>query len=323
MVKGAAKTTIAVMTSGGDAPGMNAAIRGVYSRARELQYSVLGIRDGFSGLLRDDIFELTYDRVGHILETGGTILGTSRCEEFKREEAQEQGAEICRRHGIEAVVVIGGDGSFQGAQRLYEQGIGVVGIPGTIDLDIGCTEYTLGFDTAVNSAVWAIDRISDTSRAHHCYSVVEVMGRRAGYIAMGCGIANSACAILIPERDTLSSLIDDLRKRKESYGTIVMAEGVGKVSEVAGLIESSLHVHTRMDVLGFLQRGGPPTFRDRVTGCRMGAFAVELIREGKICHVVAQKRGELLGIPIGEALNEKRSFPEEMYLLGRTISAQL
>lgn len=315
------RTTIAVMTSGGDAPGMNAAIRGVYNRAKECGYHILGIKNGYTGLISNDIEELKSADVEHIVRMGGTILGTSRCEEFKQLDVQKKAAAICRDHHIDAVVVIGGDGSFQGALKLFQQGIGVIGIPGTIDLDIGCTEYTLGYDTAVNAAMEAIDRISDTSWAHHCYSVVEVMGRRAGYIAMDCGIATAAQKILIPERETMEHLIDDLKVRDNHYGTIVLSEGVGKAEDVAAKIQSELNVHTRVNVLGFLQRGGTPTCTDRVYGCRMGTYAVDLITEGKMCHVVVVKNGTLMAEAIEDALQERREFPEELYSVGLTMSA--
>lgn len=314
------RTTIAVMTSGGDSPGMNAAIRGAYSRASEYGYRVLGIRDGYTGLLKKDIIELTYKDVEYIVQRGGTILGTSRCEAFMKLDGQKKAAEICREYDISAVIVIGGDGSFRGALALAAQGIGVIGIPGTIDLDIGCTEYTLGYDTAANAAMEAIDRIADTSWAHHCYSVVEVMGRRAGYIAMSCGIASAAQKILIPERQTMEHLIDDLRQREKTGGVIVLSEGVGKAKDVADLIEKELNIHTRVNVLGFLQRGGKPTCMDRVFGCRMGAFAVDLIQKKKVCHVVAVQHGNLVAEQIENALSEKREFPEELYLVGRTVS---
>ena len=311
--------TIAVMTSGGDAPGMNAAIWGVFIRAREYGYRVLGIRRGFAGLLDEEIFELEHEDVDQIISRGGTVLGTSRCEEFYQIPVQEKAAQICRSYGISTVVVVGGDGSFRGAECLNQQGIGVVGIPGTIDLDIGCTEYTLGFDTAVNSAMETIDKIEDTSRAHRCYSVVEVMGRRAGYIAEYCGIANSACKIIIPERDTMSDLIEDLKSQKQRYGTIIVAEGAAKAGDVANMIEEEFRVHTRVDVLGFLQRGGSPTNRDRVCGCRMGAYAVDLIRQDKTSHVVVISRGDVDHIRIDRALEAVRNLPEELFKLGVTV----
>lgn len=316
------KKTIAVMTSGGDAPGMNAAIRGVFSRAAENGYRVLGIRDGYTGLLAEDIFEMKFCDVETIPSMGGTVLGTSRCEAFKQPEVQAKAAEICRKHGIDAVVVIGGDGSFQGALRLHEAGVGVIGIPGTIDLDIGCTEYTLGFDTAVNSAIESVDKIIDTSRAHHCYTVVEVMGRRAGYIAMYCGISNSARKILIPEKESMKTLIEDLHRDNCRGGVIVVAEGVAKAETVAKMIEEELSVHARVDVLGFLQRGGSPTCKDRICGCHMGAYAVDLIKNGSCCHVVAVKNGGLQSIPIEEALQQTREFPEYLYELGQTMTAR-
>lgn len=312
--------TVAVMTSGGDAPGMNAAIRGVYGRAKEYGYRVLGIRNGYTGLLFRDIFELCYEDVEHIVRMGGTILGTARCEEFYTEEGQKKAADICREIGIDAVVVIGGDGSFKGALKLANQGIGVIGIPGTIDLDIACTEYTLGYDTAVNAAMEAIDRIADTSMAHRCYSVIEVMGHRAGYIAMSCGIATAAQKILIPERHTIDHLIEDLKRRNEQGGIIVLSEGVGKAEEAAALIEKELHIHTRANVLGFLQRGGNPTCWDRVCGCRMGAYAVDLFKRNCNRHVVAIKKGAITSEQIEKALLETREFPEELYRAGKTIS---
>ena len=311
---------IAVLTSGGDAPGMNAAIRGVYGRAAQLGFKVIGIRDGYTGLLREDMAELKYEDVERIIPMGGTVLGTSRCLEFHKEEVQKQAADICRKHGISAVVVIGGDGSFQGALRLYQQGINVVGIPGTIDCDIPCTEYTIGFDTAVNAALESIDRIHDTARSHKCYSIVEVMGRRAGYIAMWCGISASASGILIPEDKNPGSIVEQLRNKKKKSGVIVLAEGCGKACDLAPVLEKELGVHTRHDVLGFLQRGGSPTARDRVCGSRMGAFAVDLIERGESCHVVALNHGQLEGLPIEKALSIEHSFPKWLTDLGTVIT---
>lgn len=312
---------IAVMTSGGDAPGMNAAVRGVYSRAKEYGYKVMGIRDGFTGLIHEDLFEMTDAFVACIIGRGGTELGTSRCEEFKETETQKLAADICRKYGISAVVVIGGDGSFQGALCLYHQGIGVVGIPGTIDLDIGCTEYTLGFDTAVNSAIDSIDKIMDSTRAHKCFSVVEVMGRRRGYIAMWCGIANSAAKIIVPEKqETIGEICEELKSKNLRGGLIVVAEGAGSAKEYAEAIEQNLGVHTRVDVLGFLQRGGNPTARDRVCGCKMGAYAVDMIRDERTCHIVAAKDGDLTATWIEDALREVRDLPEWLGKLGKTIT---
>lgn len=210
---------IAVLTSGGDAQGMNAAIYGIFGRAQELGYELYGIRNGYAGLLREDIVKLHREDVRHIVAKGGTILGTARCDEFKELSVQKKAADICRKYGISDLIVIGGDGSYQGAYCLSKQGIGVVGVPGTIDLDIGCTEYTIGFDTAVNIAVEAIDRIADTSEAHSCFSVVEVMGRRAGFIALWSGIAGSARAIFADSNTTAEQIVDHLRKYHFTSGT--------------------------------------------------------------------------------------------------------
>ena len=290
------------------------------------------------------MFELSFDDVAEIIPLGGTMLGSSRCLEFHQEETQAKAADICRKHGIEALIVIGGDGSFQGALRLYEHGIEaliviggdgsfqgalrlyehgipVVGIPGTIDLDIACTDYTLGFDTSVNAVIENVDRIYDTSRSHSCYTVVEVMGRRAGYIAMWSGISESANCIIIPEDpQSYKSIIHKIEQDKRKDGVIVLAEACGQAKVVAKALENELGVHTRQDVLGFLQRGGSPSAKDRVYGCAMGSYAVDLIEKGQNCHVVAEQHGELVGIPIKEALAMKKEFPKWLSELGRTIS---
>lgn len=314
------RQTIAIMTSGGDAPGMNAAIQGAYCNASELGYRVLGIRNGFAGLLKEEIFRLSDGDVKNIIQSGGTILGTSRCEEFEREEAQSRAARICKKHGISAVVVIGGDGSFQGALRLYRQGIGVIGVPATIDLDIGCTDYTIGFDTAVNSAMESIDKIRDTSRSHSCCSVIEVMGRRAGYIALWCGIANTAKTILVPEKPDLDGFIQHLRSIHFTDGTVIVAEGCGKAQEIAERIQESLKIHTRANVLGFLQRGGSPTCRDRLYGCRMGAYAADLIHAGRLGHVVIAKNGQVSDMELSQALSMTKPFPDDLYRLNQVIA---
>lgn len=314
------RTTIAIMTSGGDAPGMNAAIQGAYCNASELGYRVLGIRNGFTGLLEGDLFQLQDGDVKNIIQMGGTILGTSRCEEFQKEAAQRQAAAYCVEKGIHAVIVIGGDGSFSGAQKLAGHGIGVVGIPATIDLDIGCTDYTIGFDTAVNSAMESIDKIRDTSRAHSCCSVIEVMGRRAGYIALWCGIANTAKTILVPEKQDTDSFIEHLRSIHFTDGTVIVAEGCGRAEEIAGKIQESLKIHTRANVLGFLQRGGSPTCKDRLYGCMMGAYAADMVHSGRLCHVVVSRNGEVSHMEIDEALSVTKPFPDYLYHLNQVIS---
>lgn len=311
---------IAVLTSGGDAQGMNAAIYGVYGKALERGYEVYGIRNGYAGLLEEDIFRIKQEDVRHIAAKGGTILGTARCDAFREEAVQKEAADICRKNGITDVIVIGGDGSYQGAMCLNRQGIGVIGIPGTIDLDIGCTEYTIGFDTAVNNAVEAIDRISDTSDAHSCFSVVEVMGRRAGFIALWSGIAGSARAIFADQNTSAEKIVAHLRKNHFTSGTIVLAEGAGKAEEMAAIIENELHVHTRANVLAFIQRGGKPTAKDRVYGCMMGAYAVDLISENKTHHLVCIKQDQLCNVDIQEGLCQTKTCPEYLCRLGRTLS---
>lgn len=311
---------IAVMTGGGDTPGMNAAIRGVYSRAKEYGYHVIGIRDGFTGLLNEDLYELEYSDVEDIVPFSGTVLGTSGCEEFKKLEVRKLAAYICRKYDISSVIVIGGEGSFRDALKLYEQGIGVIGIPAGIELDMGFTDYMLGFDTAVNCAMDSIDKIENTSKARDCYSVVEVTGRKTGYIAICCGIVDSVQKIIIPERQDMDSLMQDLRQQHLSCGTIVVAEGAGRADDIACKMEQELGVHARVNVLGFRQRGGIPTSKDRFYGCAMGAYAVDLIYEYKNCHAVAVKAGELKAVRLEDALKEKRRFPEWIYRLENTLS---
>lgn len=313
------KSTIAIMTSGGDAPGMNAVIQGAYASAVEHGYELLGIYNGYTGLINNEIKPLDISAVKKYAGHGGTILGTSRCPEFKEEAVQKKAAEICRQHNIKAIIIAGGDGSFQGALKLAQQGIGVIGIPATIDLDIDCTDYTLGFDTAVNAAMEAIDRIKDTSESHSCCTVVEVMGRNAGYIAMWTGITNAADAFLIPETLDEKAMMESLSEKKLEGGIVVVAEGAGKAADIAPKIEKLFHIHTRSDVLGFIQRGGNPTCQDRLYGNMMGSYAVDLISENKLCHIVTVKDGKLSSVEIKEGLSEKKVFPEYVYHLNQII----
>ena len=261
--------TIGVLTSGGDAPGMNAAIRAVVRKALANGKKVKGIRKGYSGLLNEEIIDMTANDVSNTIERGGTILFTARCKEFMTKEGQERGAEICRNHGIDGIVVIGGDGSFKGAQALANLGVNTVGVPGTIDLDISCTEYTIGFDTAVNTAMEAIDKVRDTSTSHERCSIIEVMGRNAGYIALWCGIANGAEDILLPEnynydeQEIINNIIAN-RKRGKKHHIIVNAEGVGHSTSMARRIEAATGIETRATILGHMQRGGNPTDRKSV-----------------------------------------------------------
>ena len=312
--------TIGVLTSGGDAPGMNAAVRAVVRTAVSLGCNVKGIRKGYAGLLEEDIVDLHAGSVSDILNKGGTFLYTARCDEFKTKEGQQLGADICRKHGIDGIVVIGGDGSFRGAQKLASLGINTIGVPGTIDLDISCTDYTIGFDTAVNTAMEAIDKVRDTSTSHGRVSIIEVMGRRAGYIALWCGIATGAEDILLPEHfdgnmpKLEQGLIENIlstRARGKKHHLIINAEGIGHSYGMAKRIEAATGVETRATILGHMQRGGSPTAKDRYYASLMGAYAAELLAEGKTNRVVACKDGKILDYDIQEALAMKKDISEE------------
>ena len=299
--------TIGVLTSGGDAPGMNAAVRAVVRTAVSLGCNVKGIRKGYAGLLEEDIVDLHAGSVSDILNKGGTFLYTARCDEFKTKEGQQLGADICRKHGIDGIVVIGGDGSFRGAQKLASLGINTIGVPGTIDLDISCTDYTIGFDTAVNTAMEAIDKVRDTSTSHERCSIIEVMGRNAGYIALWCGIANGAEDILLPEtfhydEELLVQHIIESRKVGKTHHIIINAEGIGHSTSMARRIEAATGIETRATILGHLQRGGNPTAKDRMYASLMGAYAVKALISGKSNRVVAYKHGEVTDFDIDEAL---------------------
>ena len=276
--------TIGILTSGGDAPGMNAAIRAVVRTALGRGIRVRGIRRGYHGLLQEEIIDMTARDVSDIIQRGGTILQTARCKEMRTEEGQQKAAAICKKYGIQGLVVIGGDGSFAGAQKLSNLGINTIGIPGTIDLDIACTEYTIGFDTAVNTAMEAIDKVRDTSTSHERCSVIEVMGRDAGYLALWCGIANGAERILMPEEHDYDEekIIADIignRKRGKQHYIIINAEGIGDSMNMAKRIEEATGMETRATILGHMQRGGSPTCKDRVYASIMGAKAVEKERQ--------------------------------------------
>lgn len=307
--------TIGVLTSGGDAPGMNAAIRSVVRTALGKGLRVRGIRRGYQGLMEEEIIDLSARDVSDTIQRGGTILQTARCKEMRTEEGQQKAAAICKKYGIEGLVVIGGDGSFVGAQKLAKLGINTIGIPGTIDLDIDCTEYTIGFDTAVNTAMEAIDKVRDTSTSHQRCSIVEVMGRDAGYLALWCGIANGAEEILLPEEhnydesEIIKRIIDNRDRGKKHY-IIINAEGVGDSINMAKRIEEATGMETRATILGHMQRGGSPTAKDRVYASIMGAKAVELLCEGKTNRVVGYKHGEYIDVDIDEALNMEKKLPE-------------
>ncbi len=317
--------TIGVLTSGGDAPGMNAAIRSVVRTAIAYGIKVKGIQKGYAGLLDEEIIDLDAGSVSDILSRGGTFLYTARCAEFRTEEGQKKGAEICRKHGIDGIVVIGGDGSFQGARKLAALGINTIGIPGTIDLDIACTEYTIGFDTAVNTAMEAIDKVRDTSTSHERCSIIEVMGRSAGYIALWCGIANGAEDILLPELYNYdeSAIIDNIiknRKRGKKHHIIINAEGVGHSASMAKRIEAATGVETRATILGHLQRGGSPTAKDRVYASIMGAYAVDALVSGKTNRVIAYRHGEYVDLDIEEALAMKKEIDPFQFSVAKILS---
>ncbi|MFI3238833.1 MAG: 6-phosphofructokinase [Lachnospiraceae bacterium] len=317
--------TIGVLTSGGDAPGMNAAIRAVVRRALSKGVKVMGIHRGYQGLLNEEIVEMNTRSVSDIIQRGGTVLGTARCMEFMTLEGQIKGAEICRKFGIDGIVVIGGDGSYQGAQKLSHQGINTIGVPGTIDLDISSTDYTIGFDTAVNTAMEAIDKVRDTSSSHERCSIIEVMGRNAGYIALWCGIANGAEDILIPEKYDFNEqeLIDNIitnRKMGKKHHLIINAEGIGQSIPMARRIEAATGMETRATILGHMQRGGSPTCKDRYYGSIMGSYAADILCEGKTNRVVGMKEGALKDFDIDEALAMKKDIDGYEFEVNRALS---
>ena len=307
--------TIGVLTSGGDAPGMNAAIRAVVRKAIQNGTRVKGIKKGYQGLLNEEIIDMEARSVSDIIQRGGTILGTARCSEFKTEEGQAKGAEICRKHGIDGIVVIGGDGSYRGAQALARHGINTIGLPGTIDLDIACTDYTIGFDTAVNTAMEAIDKVRDTSSSHERCSIIEVMGRNAGYIALWCGIANGAEDVLIPEKydyneqQIINNIISN-RKKGKTHHLIINAEGIGHSTSMARRIEAATGVETRATILGYMQRGGSPSCKDRVFSSITGADSADILCEGKSNRVVGYRDGKFVDYDIEEALQMQKDIPE-------------
>lgn len=317
--------TIGVLTSGGDAPGMNAAIRAVVRTAIARGLKVKGIKKGYQGLLNEEISDMEAKDVSDIIQRGGTILGTARCLEFKTPEGQQKGAEICRKHGIDGIVVVGGDGSYRGAQALSRNGINTIGLPGTIDLDIACTEYTIGFDTAVNTAMNAIDKIKDTSSSHERCSIVEVMGRNAGYIALWCGIANGAEDVLLPENYDFNeqSIINNIiesRKKGKTHHIIINAEGIGHSTSMARRIEAATGIETRATILGYMQRGGSPTAKDRYYASIMGAYAVDIMLQGKTNRVVGTRHGDVTDFDIETALNMEKSINEYEYEVSKLLS---
>ena len=316
--------TVGVLTSGGDAPGMNAAVRAVVRCGIVAGFQVKGIRRGYTGLLEEDIFDMNARSVADIIQKGGTILYTARCPEMMRPEGQEKAAFILKKHGIDALVVIGGDGSYRGALALSREGINVVGIPGTIDLDIACTDYTIGFDTALNTAMEAIDKVRDTSASHERCSIIEVMGRKAGHIALWSGIATGAEEVLVTERYDYDEqkIIDNIIEKKKlgkKLHIIINAEGIGDSNGMAKRIEAATGLETRATIIGYMQRGGSPTCRDRVMASAMGAKAIEILAEGKTKRIVAWKNGEFCDYDIEEALEMQKDLNDDLWEISRKL----
>lgn len=317
--------TIGVLTSGGDSPGMNAAVRAVVRTALENDMRVLGVNNGYEGLMMGDVREMNLRSVSNMIQRGGTILHTARSEEFKTERGQQRAAEMCRRLGIEGLVVIGGDGSFRGAQALSKQGINCVGVPATIDNDIACTDYTIGYDTAMNTVMEMVDKVRDTTQSHSRCSVIEVMGRSAGYIALYAGIAVGATTILIPEfeYDFELDVIDKMRKTISTgkrHFIVILAEGCGNATEMAAQIQEKTGVEARATILGHVQRGGSPTVSDRVLASRMGNYAARILRDESKSCVVAVKEDRLVNFPIDEALAMTKTIDLDTYRMAHEIS---
>ncbi len=316
--------TIGVLTSGGDAPGMNAAVRAVTRTALQKGFKVIGIRRGYNGLLNGDMVELKARNVSNIIQRGGTEIFTARCKEFKDWEYVLKAKEVCEKANMAGVVVIGGDGSFRGAADLSKAGIPCVGIPGTIDNDIQCSEYTIGYDTAMNTVMELVDKLRDTSHSHERCAVVEVMGRGAGHIALNTGIAVGAIAALVPEVPyDFNELVAKIKRGRETgkeQFIIIVAEGVGGTEELAKRIQESTGIESRATILGHVQRGGSPTVRDRVMASEMGYYAVELLEKGIGNRVVGVKDGKVYDVDIQEALSMKKPFDERLYKIANNIS---
>ena len=318
-------TAIGVLTSGGDAPGMNAAVRAVVRTAIDMGIKCYGIRRGYNGLIEGDIVEMTLRDVSDIIHRGGTVLYTARSPMFKTEEGMKLAIDNCKKFGISGIVVIGGDGSYRGARDLSMRGIPCVGLPGTIDNDISSTDYTIGFDTAMNTAMEMVDKLRDTTQSHERCSVVEVMGRRAGWIALESGIAVGATAILVPEvpfnldRDVIAKIQKTQQSGKKHF-IIIVAEGVGEVQKLADEIEENTGIESRATVLGHVQRGGSPTVRDREMASCMGYYAVELLSRGIGNRVVSYRNGKILDYDIYEALNMVKPFDVDKFKIANVIS---
>lgn len=318
--------TIGILTSGGDAPGMNAAVRAVVRAGIYNGLNVKGIMRGYAGLLEDEIEDLTLSSVGDILQKGGTILRTARCEEFKKKEVRQKAYEILKKHGIEGLIVVGGDGSFRGAQLLSQEwNVNTIGIPGTIDNDIPCSDYTIGFDTACNTVIDAINKIRDTATSHERANIVEVMGRNAGYIALYAGVAGGAEMIILPEVEwNIDELCDKITygiKRGKLHHIIVLAEGVMSAPELAKMIQERLpKLDLRYTVLGHIQRGGAPSVMDRILASQMGARAVELLLENKSQRIISIRDNKIVDDDIDDALAMKKEFNKKLYELSKILS---
>ncbi len=309
---------IGVLTSGGDAPGMNAAVRAVVRTAIANGIECVGIRRGWQGLINSDFVPLTRESVGHILSRGGTILYTARSDEFMTEKGRLKAVATCKMLGLDGIVAIGGDGTFRGALELSRLGVPVVGVPATIDNDVGCTNYTIGFDTACNTAIDCIDKLRDTMQSHERCSVVEVMGRNAGFLALYVGIAVGATTVLVPERPIdfhkdVVERIQDSRLAGNTHFMIVVAEGVGSAVEIGKQIHEAVGMDPRVTVLGHIQRGGAPNARDRETATRMGYYAVNAFAEGRSNCIIATQEGGIVEIPIEEALARKKHLQMDRY----------
>lgn len=315
---------IGILTSGGDAPGMNAAIRAVVRTAIYHGFEVAGIYRGYQGLIDGDIETLNVTSVGDIIHRGGTMLRTARCLEFKTDEGFNKGLQMLKMFKVDALVVIGGDGSFNGAKRLAAAGFPTIGIPGTIDNDLAYTDYTLGFDTALNTVVGAIGNIRDTSSSHGTVNIIEVMGRNCGDIALYGGLAGGAEAVIIPELETdideLCRTIIRGKKRGKLHSIILLAEGVGKPYELAEQIKTKTNSDVKVSVIGYLQRGGTPTPNDRILGSRMGAYAVELLMAGKYGRAVGIKGNQMIDLDFEEVLSMKKDYDKEIYELARILA---
>lgn len=317
--------SIAVLTSGGDAPGMNAAVRAVVRTAIYKGMDVYGVQRGYNGLITGEVVKMDLRSVSDIIHRGGTVLYTARSPKFRTQEGVDEAAAYCRKLGIEGVVVIGGDGSYRGARDLTHAGIPCVGLPGTIDNDISSTDYTIGFDTAMNTAMHMVDNIRDTSQSHDRCSVVEVMGRNAGYLALHTGIACGATAVLVPEipydleRDVIAKITRTQKTGKKNF-IIVVAEGVGGTENIARHIQELTGIDTRATILGHVQRGGSPTVRDRVLATQLGYHAVELLEQGIGNRVVGIKEDKVVDFDIDEALEMTKPFEEELFQIAGAVS---